>query len=60
MMMFVYYTTAGIVLYFGSDWILNRVELSRGERFENRSLIFFGIIGVLAVGSFKIIEYLAT
>ncbi len=60
MMMFVYYTVAGIVLYLGSDWILNRIELSRGKRFEHRSLIFFGIILVLAMGSFKIIERLAT
>ena len=57
-MVFVYYTIAGIVLYLGSDWILNRIEISRGSRFENRSLIFFAIILVLAVGSFNIIEHL--
>jgi hypothetical protein len=59
-MVFIYYTTAGIVLYFLSDWILNRIEVSRGNRFENRSLVFFVIILVLAMGSFKIIEYLTT
>lgn len=57
-MIFIYYTTAGIILYVGSDWILNRIEASRGKRLENRSLVFFGIILILAVGSFKIIEYL--
>lgn len=59
-MVYVYYTIAAIILYVGSDWILNRIEMSRGERFKNRSLIFFVIILVLAVGSFRIIEYLAT
>ncbi len=58
MMIFVYYTIAGIVLYVGSDWILKRIEISRGQRFEHRSIVFFLIILVLAVGSFKIIEYL--
>ena len=59
-MEFVYYTIAGIVLYLGSDWILNRIEISRGQRFEHRSIIFFVIILVLAVVSFRIIEHLTT
>ena len=59
-MEFVYYTIAGIVLYLGSDWILNRIEISRGKRFEHRLLVFFVIILVLAVVSFRIIEHLTT
>ena len=59
-MEFVYYTIAGIVLYLGSDWILNRIEISRGKRFEHRSVVFFVIILVLAVISFRIIEHLAS
>jgi len=58
-MVFVYYTIAGITLYLVSDWILNRIEISRGKRFEHRSVIFFAIILVLAVGSFEIIDRLA-
>ena len=58
-MVFVYYTIAGITLYLVSDWILNRIEISRGKRFEHRSVIFFAIILVLAVGSFEIIDCLA-
>ena len=57
-MVFVYYTIAGITLYLVSDWILNRIEISRGKRFEYRSVIFFAIILVLAVGSFEIIDRL--
>ena len=59
-MEFVYYTIAGIVLYLGSDWILNRIEIARGERLQHRSLVFFAIILVLAVVSFRIIEHLTT
>jgi len=59
-MVFVYYTIAGIMLYLVSDWILNRIEIARGERLEHRSMIFFVIIFVLAVVSFRIIEHLTT
>lgn len=59
-MVFVYYTIAGITLYLVSDWILNRIEIARGERLEHRSMIFFVIIFVLAVVSFRIIEHLTS
>ena len=52
-----YYTFAAVLLYLVSDWILNRIEIQRGERFENRSLIFFVIILVLALGLFELIQY---
>ena len=42
-MEFVYYTAAGLILYFLSDWILRKVEQMRGEAFEQRTLIFFVI-----------------
>ena len=41
-----------------SDWILNRIEIMRGQRFERRSLIFFGIILVLALITFRLIRHL--
>jgi hypothetical protein len=44
-----------IGLYFASDWILDRIESARGRQFENRSVIFFVIILVLAVVSFQIL-----
>jgi hypothetical protein len=40
-----------------SDWILDRIEVSRGERFKNRSVVFFLIILVLAVISFGFMKY---
>lgn len=60
MMEFVYYTAAGLILYFLSDWILRKVEQMRGEAFEQRTLIFFVIILVLALTSFKAIELMTT
>ena len=59
-MEFVYYTVAGITLYLVSDWILNRIEISRGARLEHRSMVFFVIILVLAVVTFRIIEHLTS
>ena len=50
------FTLAGIVLYFFSDWLLDRIEQARGARFENRSIIFFVIILVLALVSFQVIS----
>ena len=54
----VYFTLVGIGLYFASDWILDRIETVRGVRFENRSVVFFVIILVLAVASFQLISHL--
>ncbi len=53
-----YYTVAAIFLYVVSDWILNQIEIRRGQRFDNRSLIFFAIILVLSVSLFNLIQYL--
>lgn len=53
-----YYTLVAIALYFVSDWILQQVEIRRGERFEHRTLIFFAIITTLAMVSFALIRNL--
>ena len=55
----VYFTVVAIALYFVSDWLLQRVEIARGRRFEQRSLIFFGILLVLALASFALIRRLS-
>ena len=56
-MEFAYYLAAGVALYFLSDSILLRLERWRGEVFEQRTLIFFAIISVLAVGSFQLVGW---
>ena len=55
-MAYLYYTVTAVLLYLISDWILNKIETYYGKRFEYRSVIFFVIIMVLAVGSFEVIE----
>jgi len=53
-----YFTVAAVLLYLVSDWILNRIEIRRGERFEHRTLIFFAIILVLSLVFFNLIQQL--
>jgi len=52
------YTIMGIFLYFGSDWILVQIENASGRQLENRGLIFFAIIMILALSSFAVIRML--
>lgn len=57
----IYYTMVAAGLYFVSDWLLDRIEISRGERFHNRgvrSLVFFVIIMILAFLTFGFINIL--
>ena len=53
----VYFTLAAIFLYFGANWILNRIETAAGRRFEYRSIIFFAILLVMALTSFALIRH---
>ena len=57
MLAFFLYTAAGLILYFLSDWTLNQIEVRRGQRFANRSVVFFVIILMLAVVVFNVIDY---
>ncbi len=52
----IYYTVAAIFLYVVSDRILNWIEIRRGTRFDNRTLVFFVIIMVLSVVLFNLIQ----
>lgn len=54
----IYFTIAGVALYFLSDWLLQRVEVAAGRRFEYRSLIFFAILFSLAMATFAIVRRL--
>ena len=55
-MQFVYFTLIAIGLYLLSDWLLDRIEVVAGRRFEYRSLIFFVILLTLALVSFSMIR----
>ncbi len=54
----VYFTLVAAGLYFFSDWVLDRIEKARGERLAHRNIIFFAIILVLALITFKLIDML--
>lgn len=54
----VLYTVVGIFLYFFSDFILVQAEHWHGKPFKNRNIIFFVIVSVLAIGSFRLIKHL--
>ncbi len=53
----VYFTLAAVLLYFGADWILNRIEFAAGRRLEYRSIIFFAILLIMALTSFALIRH---
>ncbi|MDH3265413.1 MAG: hypothetical protein OEM25_00475 [Gammaproteobacteria bacterium] len=55
-MQFVYFTLVAAFLYLASNWIVDRLELAAGRRFEHRSLLFFGIILVLTLVTFNLIR----
>lgn len=57
----IYYTLVAAGLYFMSDRLLDRIEVARRARFQNRvvrSLVFFVIILVLGFITFGFINYL--
>jgi hypothetical protein len=52
----VYFTLAAIVLYIAADRLLDLLERRAGHRFENRSLIFFGLLLGLSLVTFAMIR----
>lgn len=57
-MQYVYFFIVAIGSYYAADKLLDWMEQRRGERFEYRQIYFFGLLLVLAMGSFEIISRL--
>ena len=55
-MQFVYFTLVAALLYLFSAWVVDRIEVAAGRRFEQRSLLFFGILLILALVTFSAIQ----
>ncbi len=55
-MQIVLFTLLAIALYLVADRALDALERRAGRRFDNRSLIFFAILLVLAVISFAVVQ----
>lgn len=51
-----YFTVTAILCYLIADWALKRVEIMAERRFEHRTLIFFAMLLVLALGSFALVR----
>ena len=56
----VYFTIVAIGLYVGADWLLERIERARGQRFEHRQVAFFAIILPLALAAFWVVRLLSS
>ena len=54
----VYFILVAVALYFLADRLLKIAEARMGRRFENRSIIFFGLLLGLALVSFAILRRL--
>jgi hypothetical protein len=52
----VYFTLVAAILFLGSNWIVDRIEIAAGRRFKYRSLLFFAILLTLALVSFQLIS----
>jgi hypothetical protein len=59
LMSIVYFTLTAVILYLFSDWVLERVEVTVGRRFQHRSLVFFGILLTMAMTTFALISHLS-
>ena len=55
-----WFTLVAIGLYFGADWLLDRIERLRGARFQNRQVAFFAIILPLALAAFWLVRLLTS
>ena len=55
-MQIVYFTLVAAILYLFSNWLVDRIEIAAGRRFQYRSLLFFAILMVLALVSFNLIR----
>ena len=55
----IWFTLVAVGLYFGADWLLERIERRRGERFQNRQVAFFAIILPLALAAFWLMRELS-
>ncbi|MGI9222018.1 MAG: hypothetical protein ACR2QS_13385 [Woeseiaceae bacterium] len=52
----VYFTLVAALLYLVSNWMVERLEVAAGRRFQYRSLLFFVILLTLATTSFYLIR----
>lgn len=52
------FTLVAIVIYLVADWIVRRIEATRGMVLKQRQVVFFAIFLVLALVSFRVLRIL--
>lgn len=52
----VYFSLTAILLYLAADFVLRRIEAQAGGPLPYRSLVFFAVLLVLALGAFAVIR----
>lgn len=52
------FTLNAIFIYFLADWILRMIEAKRGAVLKQRQLVFFAVILVLALVTFRVLREL--
>lgn len=52
------FTLNAIFIYFVADWIVRVIEMKRGEVLKNRQIVFFAVILVLALITFRLLRVL--
>ena len=50
------FTANAIIIYLLTDWIIRAIEKKRGEALKWRQAVFFAIILVLALISFRVLR----
>ena len=50
------FLVVAVILYFGADWILRRIEVRLGRRLEHRTIVFLFILLVSALIAFELIQ----
>ena len=58
-MQYVSFFIIAIGAYFLSDWIIDRIERYRGERFEYRQIYFMFLLLAIAMGAFELVARLS-
>ena len=54
------FTLNAIIIYFVADWIVRTIEAKRGVAFQQRQVVFFAVILVLALVTFRLLRILLT
>lgn len=56
-MEFILFIVLAVVLYFVADFVLRQAEARAGRRFEYRTIYFFVLLLLFALGAFRLVRW---